>query len=228
MNLKKLTAAMLLSSMAIVSSAQAANFADVKGHWAEDVINKLADEGVVHGFTDDEFNPDGTVTRAEFLKMALAAGEIDETEYRDGECLDVVSSDWFAPYVQSALDKGLIPENMIKDYSVEIVEYENGTKAVYGGSFDASKPIKREEMAYIAQSVYQYGLGADDLDKLEVPSDLPFEDVSTISIWAIDGIRHAYANDLVSGMDDGTFCPQATATRAQAAVIINNILVKGV
>ena len=52
-------------------SASAAEFNDIKGHWAEDVINELADKDIIHGVSDTEFNPDGTVTRAEFLKMAL-------------------------------------------------------------------------------------------------------------------------------------------------------------
>lgn len=226
MDLKKLTAAVILSSMAAASTASAADFADIKGHWAENIINKLADAGVVHGVSDTEFNPDGTVTRAEFLKMALGAADIEETEYRNGECLDVTASDWFAPCVQSALDKGLIPEAMINGYSAEIIESENGSKVVYSGNFAADTPIKREEMAYITQAVYQYSLVSGGLDKLEVPVDLPFEDVRSVSIWALDGLRHAYANGLVSGMDDGNFAPQNTATRAQAASIICNLLEK--
>lgn len=226
MKLKRLTAAVILSSVAIASAASAADFADTKGHWAESIINRLADAGVVHGISDTEFNPDGTVTRAEFLKMALGAAGIEETEYRKGECLDVTASDWFAPCMQSALDKGLISEGMIDGYSVEIVEGENGSKAVYSGTFSGNMPIKREEMAYITQSVYQYSLGEGSLANLEIPVDIPFEDVSTVSVWALDGVKHAYTNGLISGMEDGTFRPQDTATRAQAATIISNLLEK--
>ena len=226
MKLKRLTAAVILSSIAIASTVSAADFADTKGHWAENIINKLADAGIVHGISDTEFNPDGTVTRAEFLKMALGAADIEETEYRKGECLDVIASDWFAPCVQSALDRGLIPEGMIIGYSVEIVEGEDGSKAVYGGQFNGNTPIKREEMAYITQSVYQYSLGEGSLANLETPVDIPFDDVNRVSLWALDGVRHAYTNGLIFGMEDGTFRPQDTATRAQAAVIISNLLGK--
>lgn len=226
MKLKRLTAAVIVSSIAIASTVSAADFADTKGHWAENIINKLADAGVVHGISDTEFNPDGTVTRAEFLKMALGAADIEETKYRKGECLDVIASDWFAPCVQSALDKGLIPEGMIDGYFVEIVESEDGSKAVYGGQFNGNTPIKREEMAYITQSVYQYSLGEGSLANLETPVDIPFDDVNRVSLWALDGVRHAYTNGLILGMEDGTFRPQDTATRAQAAAIISNLLGK--
>jgi hypothetical protein len=222
MNLKRITAAVILSSIAIASTASAADFTDTKGHWAENIINELADADVVHGMSDEKFVPDGTVTRAEFLKMAFGAAGIEDADYRIGECLDVEESDWFAPCVQSALDKGLIPKDMIREYSFNIDESKN--KSVYSGFFDANLPIKREEMAYIAQSVYQYSLGSDSIDKLNAPQDMYFSDISSISLWAFDGVRHAYSNGIVSGMDDDTFRPQATATRAQAAAIIYQLL----
>ena len=46
-------------------------FTDIQGHWAEDVIKTLAENDKVSGVGDGKFNPDGTVTRAEFLKMAM-------------------------------------------------------------------------------------------------------------------------------------------------------------
>ncbi len=215
---------MLLSVCLLSSTAYAANFTDIKGHWAERTINSLADKGVVHGISENEFNPDGTVTRAEFLKMALGAADIEDTEFRAGECLDVTESDWYGPCVQSALDKGLLPEAMIEDFSAEIVETEDGSKAVYSGAFAAKTPIKREEMAYIAQSVYQYSMDEDSMCDMSEPVDLYFVDITSISYWALDGVRHAYANGIVFGMEDDTFRPQETATRAQAAAIINNML----
>lgn len=224
MKLKILTTMIVLLSMTAGTVAMAADFADIKGHWAESVINTLADKGVVNGVSDTEFNPDGTVTRAEFLKMALGAAGIEDAKYRNGECLDVKSSDWFAPCVQSALDKGLIPEGMIENFSVNVISDDETSKAVYKGSFHGNIPVTREEMAYITQSVYQYSLGENGIDKLEIPVDLPFSDVSAVSAWAMDGVKHAYINNLISGMEDGTFHPLDTATRAQAAVIINNML----
>ena len=113
MNIKKVVAAALILSSMTAVSASAAEFNDIKGHWAEDIINELADRNIIHGVSDTEFNPDVTVTRAEFLKMALGTVGIADVPYRSGECLDVTASDWYGGCVQSALDKGLIPENML-------------------------------------------------------------------------------------------------------------------
>ena len=84
MNIKKVVAAALILSSMTAVSASAAEFNDIKGHWAEDVINELADKDIIHGVSDTEFNPDGTVTRAEFLKMALGTVGIADVPYRSG------------------------------------------------------------------------------------------------------------------------------------------------
>lgn len=226
MNIKKTITALMLAVAVITPSALAATFTDTRGHWAESIIDNLADKGVVSGVSATEFNPDGTVTRAEFFRMALGAVNIEETQYREGECLDVKASDWYANTIQTALDRGLVPEAMISGYDVQVVSDEDSAKAVYTGSLNAATPITREEMAYITMSVYQYSLGEDGLDKLEMPVDLDFDDTAKISAWAMDGVKHAYANELVAGMGDGTFQPHGTATRAQAAAIITNLLNK--
>ena len=62
MNMKKVVAVTLILSSMTAVSASAAEFNDIKGHWAEDVINELADKDIIHGVSDTEFNPDGTVT----------------------------------------------------------------------------------------------------------------------------------------------------------------------
>lgn len=224
MNIKKMLAMSFLAMTVSATVADAAEFRDTKGHWAEEVISSLADKGILHGISDTEFNPDGTVTRAEFLKMTLSVAGIEENEYRSGECLDVTASDWYGNCLQTALDRGLIPEKMIGDYAVKISETDG--KAVYSGYFEADKPILREEMSYIVYSVYQYTRDADGSYDLLPAVDLQFDDVSKISIWAFDGVRYAYANGLISGMEDDTFRPKETATRAQAASIINRLLEK--
>ena len=223
MDIKKIAAALIIT-VALPSAVYAAEFTDTRGHWAESIIDELAEKGIVSGVSADKFNPDGTVTRAEFYQMAFGAVGIGAVPYREGECVNVKKSAWYANTIQSALDRGLIPEAMIEDYSVEVIVDEDGSKAVYDGTFDAEKPITREEMAYVAQAAYQYGLGENGLDELSIPLDLDFDDTSTISAWAVNAVKHAFANALVAGMGDGTFSPHNTATRAQAATIIRNMI----
>ena len=218
------TAAMMLTSAATLS-VSAARFTDISGHWAETTIIGLSDRGIVNGVSATEFNPNGTVTRAEFLKMTMEAMGIDTVTARNGECLEVQTSDWYAPYLQSALDKGLIPENMIAGYKLEVKRQEDGTiKVHYSGAFNGYIPIMREEMAVIAQCMYQYTRNANTMKNMKESSDLPFTDADDISGWAYEAVKLAYAQGFIDGMGDGTFAPKAAMTRAEAATIISRMI----
>ena len=47
------------------------SFTDISGHWAEGYIKYLQNTGIVAGKSATEFDPDGTVTTGEAMKMAL-------------------------------------------------------------------------------------------------------------------------------------------------------------
>ncbi len=230
MKFKRYIAAALSAAViaASAAAAAAADFTDISGHWAEAMITDLADRGIVNGVSETEFNPDGTVTRAEFLKMAMEATGIETVPYRDGECLDAKKSDWYAQYLQSILDKGLVPENMVAGYNLEVKRGEDGTvKTHYSGAFNANLPITREEMAVIAQYTYQYTRNANTMKDMKQGEDLPFTDADQISGWAHEAVKLAYAQGFISGMETGAFEPKATLTRAEAATIISRMITTG-
>ena len=56
-----ITVAMLLT---MLPSAFAVSFADTRGHWAEDEINRWSDRGVIQGH-DGDFEPNSPITRAD-------------------------------------------------------------------------------------------------------------------------------------------------------------------
>ena len=227
MKLKKLIAAAMTAAMMMTAAAPsfAAMFLDVSGHWAENTINELADKGIVNGVSVTEFNPDGTVTRAEFLKMAMEAMGVETVTVRNGECLDAKNTDWYAPYLQSALDKGLIPDNMVAGFKLDVKRQEDGSiKAIYSGAFNGYIPIVREEMAVIAQYMYQYTRNANTMKNMKPGEDLPFTDADDISGWAHETVKLAYAQGFIDGMGDGTFEPKSAMTRAEAATIISRMI----
>lgn len=230
--MKRIIKCLLAAAMLCANSVYAANFADVQGHWAESMINELTDKGIVDGYTDAEFAPDGTVTRAEYLKMIMNATGVQPTEFRDGECLEARSSDWYAPYLQKALDIGLIPQSMIAGYkaSVEYNVDENGkaesSKVVYSGAFNGSLPINREEMAVLTQYFYQYSKTILTYKENTEEIKIKFTDEENISDWAKISVNNAVAEGFIDGMDDNTFEPGEYATRAQASAIIYRVLAK--
>lgn len=55
------------------SNKDMSRFPDVKGHWAEQHIEKLVDYGIVNGFEDGLFKPDEPITRAQASAMIVKA-----------------------------------------------------------------------------------------------------------------------------------------------------------
>ena len=52
------------------------DFKDSKHHWADGIIGALEKEGIINGYPDGTFNPDGVVTRAEAVTMLNKAFNI--------------------------------------------------------------------------------------------------------------------------------------------------------
>lgn len=87
------------------------SFKDIKNHYAKDAINRLYTIGAVEGYGDDTVRPEGSLTRAEAVKILNKAFKIncDERSLKDvgniedlKKFTDVKEGDWFYYYVVGA------------------------------------------------------------------------------------------------------------------------------
>ena len=164
--------------------------------WAEDSILALVDKGVINGRSDSIFDPNGTVTRAEFAKMVVLAFGLTGGSGVD-EFSDVENTDWFASYVARGYYNGVISG------------YDDGT-------FRPNGLISRQEMAaMIARAVK-----AANKTLPETVAAVTFEDADQIADWAMDAVTTLQKGGVINGMTETTYAPLENATRAQAAVII--------
>ena len=79
---------------------------ELEGHWAQEELTYLVDNGIVNG-SDGTLNLTGETTRAEFTKMILEAMDIQPVAY-NGAFADVSANDWYAGYLQAAADAGIM------------------------------------------------------------------------------------------------------------------------
>ena len=171
-------------------------FLDLQNHWAEEEINDLAKRKIVHGVENEFFCPDDTVTRAQFAKMAGSL--LDES----GTLIsfsDVSAQAWYYADVQKAAAAGIMQGD--------------------GNKFWPEENITREEIAVTALRLFEHLNGKSES---KAPSE--FSDREQISSWAVDSVLKCTSMKLMSGMDDGTFKPGNSATRAEAAVVIWRIV----
>lgn len=171
-------------------------FDDTYGHWAETVIEKLYCRGILSGRSAYRFEPDETITRAEFLKIALLNAGYSPSGYTGESFNDVYSSDWYYSYISLAEDHDFI----------------NGYD---DGSFKPNNAINRAEaLTILIRIAGQTLYGFDE-------NDIPFTDVS-VDDWFAYATIIAYEDDIVDGYSDGTFRPANDVTRAEVVMMASN------
>ena len=96
---------MAVSLVIPAAAAKTMNFSDVKSnHWFYPNVKDLYSWGVINGMTSTTFEPQGTVTFGQALKMILLAAGYSEQKPTD--------SHWASGYYQLAAQKGFLPKKM--------------------------------------------------------------------------------------------------------------------
>ena len=181
-------------------------FADLnEASWAADAINSLAKKGILTGRTDTEFAPNASVTRAEFVKMVSTLYNLvtPTSKFATQTFKDVPKDAWFFNYVEVCAQLGIV----------------NGEG---DGYFNPNALISRQEMAaimYRTATIMGTKLTATETAKT-------FADANEISDYAKAAVSALQTAGIISGTSDTTFEPALACTRAQAAVIINNMYTK--
>ncbi|RED65810.1 S-layer homology domain-containing protein [Cohnella lupini] len=166
--------------------------------WAGRQIEVIAAKGAIEGKATGKFAPKDLVTRAEFAKMLVRALSLDVPNATT-KFLDVASTDWFAPFVASAADLGIV----------------TGTTAT---TFAPKATITRAEMSTMIARALKLKYELDDVANAD-DAVKQFKDAGEIIASLKAGVAFAAENGLVVG-NNNKFSPNANATRAEAAVIL--------
>lgn len=180
-------------------------FADVKGLRSEEVVNRLGSKLIVSGMDDTRFAPDAPVTRAELTAMlvrslGLRAVAVGATGFQD-----VDPASWYADALATAFREGLV----------------HGDET---GRFRPDDRISREEAAVMIVSGMRYA--GDRPDRVDDGILNRYRDAGQISPWAKDGMSAALQAGLIVGSGNRQLLPKETATRAEAAAMIDRMLRK--
>ncbi|XID93408.1 InlB B-repeat-containing protein [Paenibacillaceae bacterium WGS1546] len=196
-----------LRPMAVVAVEKAAepspgspsvpSFADIAGHWAEASIRRAVAAGIASGYPDGSFQPNRTVTRAEFAVLLAKAlnlqGEAGDPGFADAERIGAWAKEAVARAVQAGILKG----------------YQDGT-------FRPGAEITRAEMAVMIAGA----LGR----KPEPNGATSFSDDRDIPKWAKGAVGETQRLGLIQGKGAGRFDPFGKTTRAEAVTVILKLL----
>ena len=142
-NLKKVLALVLAFACAFTMFASAA-FTDQADIKATDAVDMLVALGVVDGFEDGSFQPNGTVTRAQMAKMiyVLRTGKSDASAYNnDKTSFTDINSHWAAGYIKYCQSLGIIAgkSNTKFDPNGKVTAQEAAKMLLVTLGYDANK-----------------------------------------------------------------------------------------
>ena len=186
---------MLLSATCMQAFAAAPSFSDVPAdHWAYDAVEYAAGKGWVNGVGNGRYNPDGSVTGAEWMTMLTRAFFNSNNEVGEVQPGEV----WYQPYLDVAEFFRLVD----KDWS--------------GVQSNLTNPISRYDMATLIYNTINNMTG---IGGKADPSEIG--DWNQIPAKYQDAVAVSYeAGILVGNNSDGDFCGDENMTRAQAAVVL--------
>ena len=112
-NLKKILALVmaLVMSLSLVTIANASDFTDADDITYEEAADVMSTIGVIEGFEDGSFDPDGTLTREQAAKMITYMRLGDDAENLGIETStfnDVAMTRWSAPAIEYCVSLGII------------------------------------------------------------------------------------------------------------------------
>lgn len=179
-------------------SVIAASYPDIKGHWAEGAIERLADEEIVKGYTDGTFKTEKFLTRAEFISFIARIFEpqnsADLSKYSD---LD--KNAWYY-------------EAFGKVFTAKAIEGSSSTK------MNPDDYITRQEAVCIFNRILELKANSGDT--------LNFTDSGDIADWAKDDVLAFSSRKYVIGYEDGSFRPNNYITRAECIKLLSNVIGK--
>ena len=190
-----------VKKMSITSPGK--TFADIVGHKDKVAIETLASRGIINGKTENSFEPESTMTRAEFATI-IARG-LGLPQKSNVIFKDVTTNDWFYNYVGTAYSYGII-------------------KGVSENEFNPNGAITREEAAVMVTRAAKLCGMDTEMDTLAVRDSLAqFFDYVKASSWAQSSLAFCYNEKI---LDDSVMDiePKESVTRAEIASMLYNML----
>ncbi len=174
--------------------------------WAKAMVGQLAQKQIINGIANEngqlEFRPDDPVTRAQFVKMLVLAFDLGESADTAVSFDDVTEADWYYPYIAGAVNAGII-------------------EGMGDHLFGADMNISRQDMAVMLGRV----MDAKDIQLDPVITPMVFGDEAEIASYARESIKELQSARILEG-SEGNFYPNRSATRAESAKVIYELMVR--
>lgn len=180
-------------------------FADISQHKNKAQIEALAERKIINGKSLHSFDPDASMTRAEFaaiISRGLGLPEKDTAVFSD-----ISEGDWFFNHINTAYQYGII-------------------KGVSETEFNPNGAITRQEAAVmVARAAKLCGMNTEISDDSARDTLAVFADYIKIEGWAKTAMAFCYDIGILNN-DAAGIIPDGRISRAEVADMIYNMLKK--
>lgn len=185
------------------ASDRTSPFADMTGHWAEQYATYLYDNGISMGTGVDTvvYQPDKSITRAEFFTMVARWMDLDLTQYAGVEL----------PFVDAASIPDWALDAVKAMYSLGILQ---GAGVEGGLAANASATISRAEAMTILGRTQAKGYAQPELTT---------DDAGQVGDWALPYVQSLVGQGVVTPTDN-KLRPTDALTRGELAQLLYAIL----
>lgn len=181
-------------------------FDDITGIYAhknQPAIEALASRGIINGKTESTFEPEATMTRAEFA--AIVVQSLGLTPAAGNKFTDVPADQWYAPYVGTAGSYGIV----------------NGTSET---TFSPDGTITRQEAAaMVARAAGLCGMDTEVESGLVRDVLAQFGDYVKSAEWARESLAFCYSENILD-QSDLDIRPGDNILRSEIAQMLFNML----
>ncbi|MDO5331252.1 MAG: S-layer homology domain-containing protein [Bacillota bacterium] len=170
--------------------------------WYHDGIHYCVENGLINGFPGNVFKPNGNITRAQLLTIMWRLAD--------------------KPVVNYALTASDVVNDEFNSWYLEAVRWAKAEGISSGASedfFGPNQDLTREEFASILYNYAKYK-GLDTANVIANVDALKFEDFSLVSERDAAGMYYCIGAGVIGGDDKGKINPKSTATRAEAAAML--------
>ena len=229
-NLKKVLAVGLALVMALSLAISAGAFTDDADIANTDAVNLLTQLGVINGFTDGSFRPDGNVTRAQMAKMIYVAirtkddSAVNFTNANTG-LTDLAAATWAKGYVNFAFasdivngypDSSFRPNSNVTGYEaakmlLTMLGYSAATEGYTGTGWDFN----------VAVDAATAGL-LDDLEAVDLSLPLNRDNAAQMIYNAFYAMPVTYPDGVLTKGDDTYAVAKFGLTEVTGILIAND------
>ncbi|WP_138754566.1 S-layer homology domain-containing protein [Paenibacillus sinopodophylli] len=165
-------------------------------HWASDTLQEWVSEGLLKGDATGNLNENQSITRAEFVALVNRVFNYSDTSSQ--VFADVAATKWYADEFSKAFAAGIV----------------QGDAA---GLMKPNASITRAEVAVVLANAFR--LTAQNGNAYS-----GFSDGRAVAAWAQDAVSALLEKQYVQGRSGNQFAPSAQITRAEAVVMIDNVM----